>query len=141
DFYIEHVGLIPVEESAGIARLRAGLAHHSIEVRSEPHLEAAEVLALGYTAAARATFDSLKARLEAAGVPLKDLDDSVIDLCVDGFVVRDPNGNQIELLLDFHEFAEEPVSALRPADIVHPFIQTDDFEETLRFYTEVLALQ
>lgn len=63
------------------------------------------------------------------------------DVCTDGFAVADPNGLVIELVTEFHEFAEVPPVDIRPLDLVHPFISTDRYEESLTFYCDVLGFK
>ncbi|MEH1015928.1 VOC family protein [Micromonospora sp. CPCC 206060] len=60
-------------------------------------------------------------------------------LCERGFGVRDPNGLIVELFTEFVEYAEPPLIELRPLDLVHPFLATNKYDETVEFYTKVLG--
>jgi len=70
-----------------------------------------------------------------------ELDERQRELCTDGFAVRDPNGLVVELFTEFAEYAEPPLVELRPLDLVHPFLATDRYDESLAFYTKVLGFQ
>lgn len=139
EFYEYHVGLEPVDVEEGRVTLRTGISHHVIELISAPQRDAAFVSAIGFSVESPEVLADLARRVDAAGLERFDLDKNVAALCTDGFAVNDPNGLTIELIHEFQEWAEPPQLLLRPLDIVHPFISTDKYEESLEFYMGVLG--
>lgn len=139
EFYEYHVGLEPVEVEDDRVTLRADISHHCVELRSDPSLDEAETLAIGFSVESPEVLADLARRIDAAGLDRFDLDPTIRPLVTDGFAVQDPNGMTLELVFEFQEFAEPPLIELRPVDIVHPFISTDRYEESLHFYLDVLG--
>jgi 2,3-dihydroxy-p-cumate/2,3-dihydroxybenzoate 3,4-dioxygenase len=45
----------------------------------------------------------------------------------------------VELFTEFQEYAEPPHIEIRPQDLVHPFLSTTKWEETVDFYSNVLG--
>ncbi|MDX6327686.1 MAG: 2,3-dihydroxy-p-cumate/2,3-dihydroxybenzoate 3,4-dioxygenase [Streptomycetaceae bacterium] len=136
-----HVGLALEEHDGEHAYLRVGTEHHSIELLHEPELTAFRYEAVGYSVESEEVLDDLRLRAEAAGLEILPLQKRMQGLCQQGFAVTDPNGTTVELFTDFIEYAEEPWPDLRPQTLVHPFIITDRYEDTVRFYTEVLGFR
>ncbi|TQM72059.1 catechol-2,3-dioxygenase [Actinomadura hallensis] len=139
EFLQYHVGLQLEQRTDEYAYLRADIEHHSIELISAPQREAGHTVAVGYSVENDEVLADLRKRVADAGHEILELQDRQKDLCSDGFAVRDPNGLVIELFTGFLEYAEPPVHDLRPVDLVHPFIATPKYEESLQFYTEVLG--
>lgn len=138
-FYEYHVGLSVVEEEPGLVTLRADIEHHSVELRENRSLDAAKVLALGYSSGDQATLDDLRERVSNAGGPVLPVDDRMKQYVTDGFATVDPNGFTLELVHEFQVFAEPPLVELRPVDVVHPFLATPHYDESLAYYTDVLG--
>lgn len=141
EFLSFHVGLALEEHTDTHAYLRVGLEHHSVELLAEPGLTEFRYDAVGYHVATAADLADLRERVEAAGHDILPLQDRMKSLCQDGFAVKDPNGTTVELVLDLVEYAEAPWPDLRPETLVHPFVVTDRYEETLRFYLDVLGFR
>jgi 2,3-dihydroxy-p-cumate/2,3-dihydroxybenzoate 3,4-dioxygenase len=141
EFYEYHVGLEAVDVAADRVTLRAGATHHCIELLHAPQRTEAFTSAVGFDVESAALLTDIGGRLDAAGHERFGLDPDVKALCTDGFAVRDPNGLIVELVHEFHEFAEAPIVELRPVDMVHPFISTPLYEESLAFYAGLLGFQ
>lgn len=138
-FYERNVGLELVDETPERVTLRANTAHHCIELLAAPERTEAHTSAVGFAVSSEADLADLAQRVDAAGLARHPLDPTIVALSTDGFAVDDPNGLRIELVYEFQEFADEPHVELRPVDLVHPFISTDKYEESLAFYTGVLG--
>ncbi|MGH9092278.1 MAG: VOC family protein [Acidimicrobiales bacterium] len=138
-FYEYHVGLTVVEDEPGLVTLRADVEHHCVELREDPSLDAMRVLALGFSAGDQATLDDLRDRVAAAGFPVQPVDDRMKQYVTDGFATVDPNGFTVELVHELQVFAEPPLVEIRPLDVVHPFLATPHYDESLAFYTDVLG--
>ncbi|KIR66296.1 MULTISPECIES: VOC family protein [Micromonospora] len=139
EFLQYHVGLQLEQHDDEYAFLRADIEHHSIELVAAPQREASWTTAVGFSVESDAVLDDLRERVTAAGHEVLELADRVKGLVQRGFAVKDPNGLIVELFTEFAEYAEPPLIELRPLDLVHPFLATEKYEETLRFYTEVLG--
>ncbi|MFB4320000.1 Dabb family protein [Actinomadura sp. 21ATH] len=139
EFLQYHVGLQLEHRTDEYAYLRADLEHHSIELISAPDRATGHTSAVGYSVEDAEVLADLRKRVAGAGHEILELQDRQKDLCDDGFAVRDPNGLIVELFTGFLEYAEPPLTELRPVDLVHPFIATARYEESLEFYTEVLG--
>jgi 2,3-dihydroxy-p-cumate/2,3-dihydroxybenzoate 3,4-dioxygenase len=138
-FYEYNVGLSVVDEEPELVTMRADIEHHCIELRQNPLLTEMNVLALGFSSENAATLNDLKERVGEAGHPVMPIDDRMKHYVTDGFATVDPNGFTLEFVYEFQVFAEPPLVELRPRDIVHPFLATPHFDESLAFYTDVLG--
>lgn len=141
DFLGYHVGLQLEQSSDEYAYLRADIEHHCLELISVPELEEARTVALGFSVENTDVLSQLHKRLAGAGHETFDLAERQRSCCGEGFAVSDPNGLTLEMFTGFHEYAEPPGIEIRPLDIVHPFIATTRYEESVRFYTEILGFQ
>ncbi|TDC54762.1 hypothetical protein E1281_15480 [Actinomadura sp. KC345] len=139
EFLQYHVGLQLEQHTDEYAYLRTDIEHHSIELISAPQHATGQTVAIGYSVENDEALADLRKRVTDAGHEILALQDRQKGLCADGFAVRDPNGLVVELFTGFLEYAEPPVTELRPVDLVHPFIATTEYEESLKFYTEVLG--
>ncbi|MFJ8687901.1 VOC family protein [Micromonospora wenchangensis] len=139
EFLQYHVGLQLEQHDDEYAFLRADLEHHSIELVAAPQRTESWTTAVGFSVENEAVLDDLRERVTAAGHEVFELADRVKGLVQRGFAVRDPNGLIVELFTEFQEYAEPPLIELRPLDLVHPFLATDKYDETLAFYTKVLG--
>ncbi|MEU7961625.1 MULTISPECIES: VOC family protein [Micromonospora] len=139
EFLQYHVGLQLEQHDDEYAFLRADLEHHSIELVAAPQRTESWTTAVGFSVENDAVLDDLRDRVTAAGHEVFELADRVKGLVQRGFAVRDPNGLIVELFTEFQEYAEPPLIELRPLDLVHPFLATDKYDETLAFYTKVLG--
>ncbi|MFY1682032.1 VOC family protein [Micromonospora sp. WMMD730] len=139
EFLQYHVGLQLEQHDDEYAFLRADLEHHSIELVAAPQRSESWTTAVGFSVENDAVLDDLRERVTAAGHEVFELADRVKGLVQRGFAVRDPNGLIVELFTEFQEYAEPPLIELRPLDLVHPFLATDKYDETLAFYTKVLG--
>jgi catechol-2,3-dioxygenase len=138
-FYEYNVGLSVVEEEPGLVTMRADIEHHCVELRENASLTEMNVLGLGFSAENQATLNDLKERVGEAGYPVLPIDDRMKQYVTDGFATVDPNGFTLEFVHEFQVFAEPPLVELRPVDIVHPFLATPHFDESLAFYMDVLG--
>jgi catechol 2,3-dioxygenase-like lactoylglutathione lyase family enzyme len=139
DFLEYHVGLQLETRTDEYAYLRSDIAHHSIELISAPSRTVGETIAIGYSVESEEVLESLQKRVLDAGLEVFDLQDRQQGLCLNGFAVKDPNGLTVELFTEFHEWAEPPHIEIRPIDLVHPFLATSRYQETLDFYQNVLG--
>ncbi|MFF5261929.1 Dabb family protein [Actinomadura viridis] len=138
EFLQYHVGLQLEEHTDEYAYLRADIEHHSIELISAPDRTTGHTSAVGFSVENEEVFEQLRKRVADAGHEVLELQERQRGFCEEGFAVRDPNGLVVELFTEFHEYAEPPLIELRPVDLVHPFIATPKYEESLEFYTKVL---
>lgn len=139
EFLGYHVGLALEEHDATHAYLRTGTEHHCLELVQDASLSAFRYDTVCYTVESPAVLADLRRRVVDSGLEPLSLDKSAQALCDDGFAVTDPNGTRVELITDPVVYAEEPWPDLRPQCLVHPFVITDRYDETLRFYTDVLG--
>jgi catechol 2,3-dioxygenase-like lactoylglutathione lyase family enzyme len=139
EFLQYHVGLQVEQHTEEYAYLRAGIEHHCIELLSSPGRETSQTEAVGFLVESDVVLDDLRERVTSAGHEVLPLHERMKGLCERGFAVRDPNGLIIELFTEFTEYAEPPLIELRPLDLVHPFLATDRYDESLEFYTKVLG--
>jgi 2,3-dihydroxy-p-cumate/2,3-dihydroxybenzoate 3,4-dioxygenase len=140
-YYETNVGLEAVDISPDRVTLRADVPHHCVELVAAPHRDESITSAVGFSVHDEKALDRLAEQVDAAGCERFDLDESIKSLSSAGFAVRDPNGLIIELVHEFQEFAEPPLIEIRPVDLVHPFISTDRYEESVQFYTGVLGFR
>lgn len=138
DFLEYHVGLQLEQRTDEYAYLRADIEHHAIELISAPERTDGWTTAVGYSVESDEVLEQIRQRVLAAGLEVLDLQERQQGLCKTGFGVKDPNGLIVELFTEFHEYAEPPHLEIRPVDLVHPFIATAKYEETLEFYIDVL---
>ncbi|MEU9335444.1 Dabb family protein [Streptomyces sp. NPDC048290] len=138
DFLEYHVGLQLEQRTDDYAYLRADIEHHSIELISAPERTDGWTTAVGYSVESQDVLERLRKSVADAGLEVLELQERQRALCDDGFAVKDPNGLIIELFTEFQEYAEPPHLEIRPLDLVHPFIATAKYEETLDFYQNVL---
>lgn len=139
EFYTYHVGLQLEGHTDEYAQLRANLNHHDIELVADPSLTEHHVQTLGFTVESAEVLADLRERLIADGREIEALHPRTEVVCLDGFAVRDPNGQMLEFVHEYHVYAEPPLLEWRPIDIVHPFLSTACYEESQRFYLEVLG--
>lgn len=140
EFLEYHVGLQLEEHTDEYAYLRTGTEHHCIELLSDPSLEESDTVAIGFSVENEEVLADLRARVEEAGLEVLPLQERMQKLCQQGFAVKDPNGLTVELFTEFEEYAEPPMFvAIRPRKLVHPFLATPRYEESLEFYTKVLG--
>lgn len=139
DFLVYHVGLQLEQHTAERAYLRADSEHHSIELISAPHREVGHTVAVGFSVESVEVLSALQKRVADAGFEILDLEERQQALCGEGFATVDPNGLVVELFTDFQEYAEAPHVEIRPLDLVHPFLVTDNFDATVAFYQDVLG--
>lgn len=136
-----HVGLDTVIGDFDRAYLRAAHEHHSIELLPDPGAERAYVKAIGFNVEDEETLHDLRSRVEAAGLKVEALDPTCEQWVTEGFGVDDPNGLRVELFTDFAQFADVPFRLFRPQNLVHPFLATPLFDESLDFYLNVLGFR
>jgi catechol 2,3-dioxygenase-like lactoylglutathione lyase family enzyme len=141
DFLEYHVGLQTEQHTEEYAYLRANIEHHCLELISAPDLTEARTTAIGFSVENGDVLAQLHKRVLDAGFEVHDLTERQRALCAEGFAATDPNGLTVELFTEFHEYAEAPFIEIRPIDIVHPFIATTHFEESVKFYNGVLCFQ
>ncbi len=141
DFYTYHVGLQLEGNDGTYAQLRANLAHHDIELVADPSLTEFDVQTLAFTVESDDVLDDIARRLKDDGREIGELHPRTKASCRNGFSVKDPNGQTLELITDFHVYAEPPLLEYRPVDLVHPFLSTPHYEESQHFYLDVLGFQ
>ncbi|MEU0835815.1 Dabb family protein [Streptomyces sp. NPDC056231] len=138
DFLEYHVGLQLEQRTDEHAYLRADIEHHAIELIHAPERADGWTTAVGYSVESEEVLEQLHKAVLDAGLEVLELQERQKALCDNGFAVKDPNGLVVELFTEFQEYAEPPHIEIRPLDLVHPFIATPKFEETLDFYQNVL---
>lgn len=138
DFLTYHVGLQLEQRTDDRAYLRADIEHHCIELIHAPHREVGETVAVGYSVEDADVLAALQKQVVDAGLEVLELEERQRALVTDGFAVRDPNGLIVELFTEYQEYAEAPHIEIRPVDLVHPFLVTEKFDETVAFYQDVL---
>lgn len=141
EFLEYHVGMALEGHDDSHAYLRVGIEHHSVELISDPSLTEFRYDGVGFNVATADDLADLRERVSAGGFEILALTDGTKGLCQAGFAVRDPNGTLVELFTEFIEYAEAPWPDLRPERLVHPFIITDRYEESLDFYINLLGFQ
>lgn len=141
EFLRYHVGLALEEHDETHAFLRVGLEHHSVELVQDASLTAFRYDGVGYHVADAADLAEIRDRVAAGGLEVLPLTEGTAALTQDGFAVVDPNGTLVELFTDFLEYAETPWPELRPERLVHPFIVTDKYDETMAFYLDLLGFR
>jgi catechol 2,3-dioxygenase-like lactoylglutathione lyase family enzyme len=139
DFLVYHVGLQLEQRTEDRAYLRADIEHHSIELIAAPHREIGHTVAVGFSVENGEVLAQLQKRVIDAGLEILPLDERQQTLCAEGFAVADPNGLIVELFTEFQEYAEAPHVEIRPVDLVHPFLITEKFEESVAFWQDVLG--
>jgi catechol-2,3-dioxygenase len=140
-FFEYVVGLTTVDEDDERVTLRADVEHHCVDLRAAPGTSEMEMLALGFSAESSEVLADLQRRVSEAGRPILAVDDHMKPLITDSFATVDPSGFHIELVTEYQVFAEPPHVEIRPIDIVHPFLATPHFEQSLEFYMGVLGYQ
>lgn len=140
-WYEYQVGLTLERRGDDWAQLRADVAHHAIELVAAPERELSMTEAVCFDVETPEILAELRQRIESAGHLVVGLHERTKELSTEGFATVDPNGLTIELVTDFHEYAVAPPVELRPVDLIHPFISTDRYEESLRFYVDVLGFR
>jgi 2,3-dihydroxy-p-cumate/2,3-dihydroxybenzoate 3,4-dioxygenase len=138
DFLQYHVGLQLEAHTGEYAYLRADIEHHSIELIAAPERENGETTAIGLSVESEEVLDQLHKQVVDAGLEVLELQERQRGFCENGFAVKDPNGLTVELFTEFQEYAEPPHLEIRPLDLVHPFLVTNKYQETVDFYTKVL---
>ena len=137
-FLDEFVGLDPVYGDFARTYLRATTDHHSIELLNANGAERAEVQAVGYSVESGEVLAELRDSVATAGHEAHALDAATAPWVTDGFGVDDPNGMRFEFFTDYAQFADVPFRLFRPREVVHPFIATPLWEETVDFFVNVL---
>lgn len=140
-WYQKYVGVDFAGKTDGHTYLRAGLPHHALDLVEDRSLTKAQVRAFGFSVESEEVLEELKKRVKAAGAPMRELDAGQKAWCAGGFATDDPAGNTLEFFTEYQEWAEMPMLAYTPAYIVHPFIGTPKFDDTLKFYLDVLGFR
>lgn len=138
EFVQYHVGLQLEQHTDEYAYLRADIEHHCLEFVAAPQREVSRTTAIGFSVASEAVLENLHRKAVAAGCEVFELAERQRALVDHGFAVRDPDGLTVELFTEYQEYAEPPLIELRPVDLVHPFLATKYYAETVEFYTKVL---
>ena len=139
DFLQYHVGLQLEAHTDEYAYLRADIEHHSIELVSAPGRTDGDTVAVGYSVESDDVLDQIHKRVVDAGLEVLELQERQKSFCENGFAVKDPNGLIVELFTEFQEYAEPPHIEIRPVDLVHPFLTTPKYAESVEFYSHVLG--
>ena len=138
DFLEYHVGLQLEQRTDEYAYLRSDIEHHSIELIHAPERVDGWTTAIGFSVENDEVLEQIRQRVLAEGLEVLALQERQAGLCKTGFAVKDPDGLIVELFTEFHEYAEPPQLEIRPLDLVHPFIASAHYEESLHFYLDVL---
>jgi catechol 2,3-dioxygenase-like lactoylglutathione lyase family enzyme len=141
DFYTYHAGLTLERRGDGYAQLRAAERCVSIELVVDTGREEAFTESICFDVESPEILEEIRGRVEAAGYPVRPLHERTAEICEGGFATVDPDGLVVELVLEFHEFAEAPSIELRPMDLVHPFLATPNYDASLTFYVDVLGFR
>ena len=140
-FLDEYVGLDPVEGDFESQYLRAANDHHAIGLLDAPGAERAEVTTIGYSVESEEVLAELRESVERADLEVHELDKATAPWVSSGFGVDDPNGLRFELFTDYSQFADVPFRLYRPQEVVHPFLGTPKWRETVDFFIGVLHFQ
>ena len=140
-WYEYHVGLTLECRGDDWAQMRADVAHHAIELVAAPDRTDNLTRSVCFDVRAPGGLDAIRDRLEAAGLQIDPIHERTAPYVTGGFAVSDPNGLVVELVTDYHEYAVPPPVELRPIDLVHPFLSTDRYEETVDFYVDLLGFR
>lgn len=140
-FYEYHAGLTLERRGEGFAQLRAAEPVVAIELIDDAGRDAAFTESMCFDVESPEILAQIRERVEAAGFPVLPLHERTAEISEEGFATVDPDGLIVELVFEFHEFAEAPVVELRPRDLVHPFLSTPNFEASLAFYVDVLGFR
>jgi catechol 2,3-dioxygenase-like lactoylglutathione lyase family enzyme len=135
------VSLGVVSDDDERVRLRCGVEHHCVELEPAPGATRHEVRALGFSVESMSVLDDMRRRVEAAGLEVKPLREQIAPLTTAGFATTDPSGFRVELVYELQVWAEPPPLLHRPLDLVHPFLATPAYDESLEFYMGVLGFQ
>ncbi|HVU93123.1 MAG TPA: VOC family protein [Jatrophihabitans sp.] len=138
DFLQYHVGLQLEQRTDEYAYLRADIEHHSIELIANPSLTDGRTVAIGFSVESEDVLEQLQKQVVDAGLEVLELQERQQGFCENGFAVKDPNGLIVELFTEFQQYAEAPHIEIRPVDLVHPFLVTKKYQETVDFYRNVL---
>lgn len=141
DWYKKYVGLEDAGKSDGHLYLRAGIAHHCLDLIQDERRKEAEVRALGFSVDSPEALAQLRERVQRSGRPVRELDRSQQQFCSEGFATTDPAGMTLELFTEYQEWAEPPLLAYTPRYVVHPFLGSEKYDETLKFYLDVLGFR
>ncbi len=141
DWYKTYIGLDDSGKSDGHLYLRAGIQHHCLDLIQDPKLKEAEVKAFGFSVESADVLNEIKERVKKAGSPVKKLDKAQARFCAEGFATVDPAGMTVELFTDYQEWAEPPLLEYTPKYVVHPFIGTEKYDATLKWYLDVLGFR
>lgn len=141
EFYKRHVGLDVPDQPGEHCYLRADLEHHCLDLVQGEAGQDAQVIALGYSVQSMEALNALAEQAEKEGHDLLPIDDAQNRFCEDGFAVKDPNGMTVEIIANPYVFAVSPWTSFRPLMIVHPFVSTDRYKETVAFYSEALGFR
>jgi catechol-2,3-dioxygenase len=140
-WYEKYVGVDFAGNTDGHTYLRAGLPHHALDLVEDRSLKHHEVRAFGFSVESEDALNEIRTRVSAANAPVRELDAAQKSWCAQGFATEDPAGNGLEFFTDYQEWAEMPSLFYTPSYIVHPFIGTPKFDETLAFYLDVLGFR
>ena len=140
-FFQFHVGLEEVSAEAGHRFLRCGLEHHSVHLSEDSDLERAQVTSIAYSVKSRSDLQALAARLDEAGCPVETASPERSRFAVEALRTVDPNGLSVEFVYQPFVFAEPPISAFGPLEMVHPFIWTDRYVESVEFYESLVGFR
>jgi len=140
-WYAKYIGLDPVGKSDGHTYLRAGIPHHCLDLIHDAKLKQAEIRAFGFSVESPEVLGQIRERVQASKAPIRELDKAQQAFCAEGFATADPTGMTLEFFTDYQEWAEPPLLAYTPKQVVHPFIGTEKYDETLRFYLDVLGFR
>jgi 2,3-dihydroxy-p-cumate/2,3-dihydroxybenzoate 3,4-dioxygenase len=141
DFFDEFVGLDPVDGDFDRVYLRAAHDHHAIELLEAPGADRAEVTAFGYSVESEAILEGLRQSVAEGGYEIHELTAATAQWVTTGFGVDDPNGMRFELFTEYSQFADVPFRLFRPNEVVHPFLGTPKWRETVDFFINVLKFQ
>jgi len=140
-WYAKYVGLEPVGRSDGHLYLRAGIPHHCLDLTQDEKLKEAEVRGFGFSVGSPEALSQIRDRVKDSGAPVRDIDESQQAYCAEGFATQDPTGMTLELFTEYQEWAEPPLLAYTPKYVVHPFIGTEKYDDTLRWYLDVVGFR
>lgn len=141
DWYAKYIGLDSAGKTDGHTYLRAGLQHHCLDLIEDSKLKEADVRAFGFSVESADVLKDLRKRVQDSGKPVRELDPAQKAFCAEGFATTDPAGMTLEFFTDYQEWAEPPMLAYTPKYVVHPFIGTDKYDETVAFYLDVLGFR
>lgn len=145
-FYTRVLGLVRhADLPDGGVRLGWGEGHHVLDLHAGAAGSGTALLHYGFEVRDDGGIAALRARLEAAGVAVADLDPAYVDAPVgdsQGLVVHDPDGTAVHFHPPVHRQGENAAdTGRRPIKFQHTTVGTDDVPRMVDFFVRVVGFR